>query len=112
MGISTHVLDTSLGRPAIGVAVTLSRLTLGDWLTLYITATDADGRVKSLLPAPHALEPGLYRIHFDTADHFRPHRLECLYPYVEITFEVRDADQHYHIPLLITANGYTTYRGS
>lgn len=111
MGISTHVLDTSLGRPAIGVAVTLSRLAHSDWLTLYITATDTDGRVKSLLP-DHPLEPGLYRIHFDTADHFRPHAIQSLYPYIEITFEVRDPDQHYHIPLLITANGYTTYRGT
>lgn len=111
MGISTHILDTSLGRPAIGIAVTLSRLAQDNWLTLYITATDSDGRVKSLL-SEHSLEPGIYRIRFDTADHFRPHQLETLYPYVEITFEVRDPAQHYHIPLLISANGYTTYRGT
>ena len=112
MGISTHVLDTALGRPASGIAITLLRLTNSDWITLYITATDADGRVKSLLPEPHTIEPGLYRIRFDTGDHFRLHQLTSLYPYVEITFEVRDPAQHYHIPLLLTANGYTTYRGS
>lgn len=111
MGISTHVLDTSLGRPAIGVAVMLSRLEHGDWRTLSIETTDADGRIRGFLPEP-PIEAGLYRIRFDTADHFRAYEFKTLYPYVEITFEVRDPDLHYHIPLLISANGYTTYRGS
>ncbi len=65
-----------------------------------------------LLPTGSALETGLYRIRFDTAAYYEAQHLAGLYPYVEIAFEVRDSGQHYHIPLLLTANGYTTYRGS
>jgi 5-hydroxyisourate hydrolase len=112
MSISTHILDISLGRPAANVPVTLSHLSEGNWHILYITATDNDGRVKALLPEPHSLEQGAYRIQFDTAEYYAQHRLTGLYPYVEIVFTVADPAQHYHIPLLLTANGYTTYRGS
>lgn len=112
MGISTHVLDLATGRPAAALAVTLSRLIEETWSVLYVTATDNNGRVATLLPDNHSLSPGIYRIQFDTSGYFAQRRATCLYPYVEITFEVRDAAEHYHIPLLLTANGYTTYRGS
>jgi 5-hydroxyisourate hydrolase len=112
MGISTHILDTTLGRPAVGVAATLARATGGEWTTLNEAATDADGRCKYLLPEGQALEAGVYRVHFATATYYAAQGVKGLYPYVEIVFEVVDAKQHFHIPLLLTANGYTTYRGS
>ena len=112
MGISTHILDTALGRPAATVPVSLSALRHGQWLQLSEDKTDADGRCRQLLPEGASLEAGLYRIRFETAAYYETQRLAGLYPYVEIAFEVRDTGQHYHIPLLLTANGYTTYRGS
>lgn len=112
MNISTHVLDLASGHPATGLPVTLSRLIEGTWSVLYVTATDNNGRVSSLLPEQHSLSAGTYRIQFDTGEYFALRRATCLYPYIEITFEVRDAAEHHHIPLLLSANGYTTYRGS
>ena len=112
MGISTHILDTSLGKPAVSVPITLARLTNEEWSTLNETSTDADGRCKHLLPETETLRPGVYRIHFETSAYYKQHQLDGLYPYVEIVFTVSEGEQHYHIPLLLTANGYTTYRGS
>lgn len=112
MGISTHILDTALGRPAIGVPITLAFLRNGAWVHINDAVTDAGGRCKDLLPEAQRLQIGLYRIHFETAVYYKRNQLEGLFPYVEIVFVVSTAQQHYHIPLLLTANGYTTYRGS
>ena len=112
MGISTHILDTALGRPAADVPVTLAFMANGSWSLINEAVTDADGRCKHLLPPTQTLQTGIYRVHFETATYFKRSRLEGLYPYVEIVFTVSDKEQHYHIPLLLTANGYTTYRGS
>jgi 5-hydroxyisourate hydrolase len=112
MGISTHILDTALGRPAAEVSVTLAFMANGAWSLINDTMTDADGRCKHLLPPAQPLQAGIYRIHFGTAAYYKRNQLEGLYPYVEIVFTVSDEEQHYHIPLLLTANGYTTYRGS
>jgi 5-hydroxyisourate hydrolase len=112
MGISTHILDTTLGRPAVGVPITLALMSHGHWISINDALTDADGRCKYLLPPAEPLLPGMYRVHFDTAFYFEQHGIEGLYPYVEIVFVVTEGEQHYHIPLLLTANGYTTYRGS
>jgi 5-hydroxyisourate hydrolase len=112
MGISTHILDTALGRAATDVPVSLSRWQHERWLLLSESVTDADGRARQLLPEDAPLDPGLYRLRFDTAVYYEAHHLTGLYPFVEIAFEVRSSEAHYHIPLLLTANGYTTYRGS
>ena len=112
MSISTHILDTSTGRPAAAVAVELDRNTEGVWQTLNAAETDADGRVKSLLPEGEAMLPGLYCARFATGVYYQREGLLGLYPFVEITFIVSPGERHYHIPLLLTANGYTTYRGS
>lgn len=116
MGISTHILDTSTGRPASAVPVLLARRDAADWTVLAESSTDADGRCRQLLAESVPLDPGLYRIRFETAAYYAQQHQEGLYPFVEIAFEVRlctdDAIPHYHIPLLLTANGYTTYRGS
>ena len=111
-GISTHVLDVYLGRPAAGVAVTLERNDRGAWIRLSQHTTDGDGRVKQMLPESRPLETGEYRLIFATGAYFEASGTAGLYPVVQITFEVRDSDGHYHIPLLLTANGYSTYRGS
>jgi 5-hydroxyisourate hydrolase len=112
MGISTHILDTALGRPAADVPVSLAWRQQEQWVSLSESKTDADGRTRQLLPEGRGLEAGLYRVRFETGAYYEAQHSSGLYPYVEIAFEVRDAEQHYHIPLLLTANGYTTYRGS
>ena len=118
MGISTHILDTAIGRPAANVPVSLARHAGNDWINLSAPnlRTDADGRARELLPLGTPLNPGLYRVRFETAEYYKSQQLTGLYPWVEITFEVaswqNDEIPHYHIPLLLTANGYTTYRGS
>ena len=112
MGISTHILDTARGQPAREVPVSLARYDGAEWRSLNSDTTDADGRCRQLLPLEVKLELGLYRVRFETAVYFGAQRVSGLYPYVEIVFEVRDSEQHYHIPLLLTANGFTTYRGS
>ena len=112
MGISTHILDTARGRPAVGVPVTLSQQVDGTWLLINEGLTDADGRCKYLLPETQPLHQGIYRVHFDTSTYYKHQQLHGLYPYVQIVFEITNNEQHYHIPLLLTANGYTTDRGS
>lgn len=111
MGISTHILDTALGLPAAEVGVTLERWVDGAWDEISRVKTDLDGRCKSLLPGGAEVRWGRYRVRFETGTYFEARAVRCLYPYVEIVFEVFD-ERHYHIPLLVTANGYTTYRGS
>ena len=112
-GISTHILDTTVGRPAADVTVSLARLDeAGDWKTLSVSVTDADGRCRQLGPEGEELPAGNYRIRFETEAYYKSRSVHGLYPFVEITFTVRADDRHIHIPLLLTANGYTTYRGS
>jgi 5-hydroxyisourate hydrolase len=112
MGLSTHILNTASGRPAQGVAIALSRLDGSEWMHLNEADTDADGRCKTIFPAETPFTAATYRLRFETAAYFRAQGTPGLYPYVEIVFTVEDAAQHYHIPLLLTPNGYTTYRGS
>jgi 5-hydroxyisourate hydrolase len=111
MGLSTHILDTAIGRPAANVPVALARLRGEQWTEMGQGVTDADGRCKTLL-GEATLEAATYKITFSTAEYYAAEKLSGLYPHVEIVFAVSDATQHYHIPLLLTANGYTTYRGS
>ena len=111
MGLSTHILDTALGKPAWGVALVLSRETGDGWSEVGRGWTDADGRCRTLL-GEHALKQATYKLRFETVPYFSTQKINTLYPYVEIVFTVADPSQHYHIPLLLAANGYTTYRGS
>ena len=111
MGLSTHILDTAIGRPAANVSLILSKLSGEVWEKIGRGATDTDGRCKTLL-GDSPLDAATYKINFATSEYFNAQSLTGLYPYVEIVFTVTDPEQHYHIPLLLTANGYTTYRGS
>jgi 5-hydroxyisourate hydrolase len=110
--ITTHVLDTSLGRPAVGVAVVLERGGQNHWTVVGHGATDADGRLRTLMDEHVALTPGPYRLVFDTRRYFDGRGVRSLYPSVVVIFEVSADQAHYHIPLLLSPFGYTTYRGS
>jgi 5-hydroxyisourate hydrolase len=109
-GISTHVLDTSRGRPASGVAVVLERALDAGWERVASGVTDADGRARDLLRSrPQA---GRYRLIFDTGAYFTASGDKAFYPEVSVTFDVDGAEEHYHVPLLLNPYGYSTYRGS
>ncbi len=108
--VTTHVLDATSGRPAADVAVALERQTDGDWQLVAAGRTDADGRLTEFGPAD--LEPGVYRVSFAVAAYFAVRQLGTFYPEVVILFTLEDADQHYHVPLLLSPYAYSTYRGS
>lgn len=109
--VTTHVLDTSRGRPAAGVAITLYEKTGAEWIEVASGITDHDGRIKDLLKPNVILPLGTYKMHFLTREYFKVHGLEVFYPVVEIIFDIRSRE-HYHIPLLLSPFGYSTYRGS
>jgi 5-hydroxyisourate hydrolase len=111
--VSTHVLDVALGKPAKDIPVRLERQEPGgEWVALHSSRTDADGRCDEVLPENEVLRAGLYRLAFDTATYHRAQKVAGLYPVVEITFQVRNGESHFHIPLLLSPYGFTTYRGS
>jgi 5-hydroxyisourate hydrolase len=109
--ITSHVLDTSLGKPAAAMSVSLALLEDGAFVELGRGETDADGRVNALLGAS-ALIVGLYRLRFESGAHYRATGQDSFYERVEIQFHVTDPSQHYHVPLLLSPFGYSTYRGS
>jgi 5-hydroxyisourate hydrolase len=110
--ITTHVLDTSSGRPASGVRVELERSSGEQWETIGTCETDADGRARALMATGAPLSLGVYRLTFHVGAYFTQRALPTFYPSVIIAFEVNHADEHYHVPLLVSPYGYTTYRGS
>jgi 5-hydroxyisourate hydrolase len=125
--ISTHILDTVLGKPAAGIAVQLERMLGGwswsnasasaeapertedaKWIRIASAVTDADGRCPSLA---RDAKPGVYRLTFATGNYLERMGRTSMYPEIAITFTC-DNDAHYHLPLLLSDNCYTTYRGS
>ena len=110
--ITTHVLDTARGRPASGVRVTLDVRRGDDWRRVGAGETDDDGRVRTLLPSDAVLEPGVYRLTFETSAYFAAQRIATFYPHVSVVVQIEPGHAHYHVPLLISPFGYTTYRGS
>jgi 5-hydroxyisourate hydrolase len=111
--ITSHVLDTTRGGPAVGMCAVLEqRAGADEWRALGRGETDADGRLRSLTPEGGPLVPGVYRLVFDTAQYFGTKGVRSFYPTVAITFEVVAGEAHYHVPLLLSPFGYTTYRGS
>ena len=111
-GITTHVLDTSRGRPAAGVPVTLEREAAGGWQIVGKGTTNTDGRISDLVANDAAIGPGIYRLTFSTDAYFSSQNIQSFYPQVTVTFKIEDASQHYHVPLLLNPFGYSTYRGS
>ena len=108
--ITTHILDIASGRPAVGVAIELERSHDNQWVVIGRGVTDSDGRCGDLMVGP--LTAGHYRIAFDTGGYFALRSERTFYPQVKIIFEVAAADEHYHVPLLLSPYGYSTYRGS
>jgi 5-hydroxyisourate hydrolase len=110
--ISTHILDTARGTPAAGVAITLYKQESHKWEAIGSGATDNDGRVPDLCKNHPNLSAGTYKMHFDTQQYFSATGDNLFYPYAEVVFIIDQHKQHYHIPLLLSPFGYSTYRGS
>lgn len=109
--ITTHILDISIGKPATGVAVKLDRqMDDGTWEPVGSATTDDDGRARDLVGGP--LTAAVHRLTFEVGRYFTARRVEAFYQDVSIAFVVRDTSQHYHVPLLLSPYGYSTYRGS
>ena len=111
MTLSTHVLDATSGRPAVGVGVLLESYRDGAWVEVASGLTDDDGRLKQWLP-DDLPGVGTHRLLFDTGAYFTRTGVDSFYPAVTITFVIDQANQHYHVPLLLSPFAYSTYRGS
>jgi 5-hydroxyisourate hydrolase len=111
--ITSHVLDTAAGKPAGGIAVVLEIAQAGDrWTELARGKTDDNGRIGQFVPVLEALEPASYRLRFLTGPYFAATGVAGFYPEVDVIIQIDDPAQHYHVPLLLSPFGYTTYRGS
>ncbi len=111
-GVTSHVLDTSEGQPAVGVMVTLSAKFGEVWTDMTTRVTDADGRTGNLWPKGEAVSAGTYRLRFGAADYHASQGQAGFYPYVDVVFTIWEGSDHYHVPLLLSPFGYSTYRGS
>lgn len=109
--ITTHILDTSAGIPAVGVPVSLLQQTAGGWTSIATGETNESGRITDLLPPDKPLAPGTYKLRFDTESYFTDREIITFYPFVEVAFIIND-ETHYHVPLLLSPFGYSTYRGT
>ena len=109
--ITTHILDTTLGRPAKGVTIILYKGENDEWTEIARGSTNTDGRITDLLKDGNKIQQGIYKMRFETKDYFDKIQVPTFYPYVEIVFDIRN-EEHYHIPLLLNPYGYSTYRGS
>lgn len=109
--ITTHVLDTSIGKPGEGIQIELQEHKEGEWQTLAEGVTNEDGRIADLLGKDSTLPPGIYRMVFHTSKYFSDKNQKAFYPVVIIHFQTMD-ESHYHVPLLLNPFGYSTYRGS
>jgi len=110
--ITTHILDTARGKPAASVPLALYQQHGTDWTELAAASSNEDGRIAGLLDVNRTLPAGTYRMHFDTAAYFSAQSLSVFYPYVDVVFNLDGSGDHYHIPLLLSPFGYSTYRGS
>ncbi len=109
--ITTHVLDTSLGKPAAGIPVVLSRSLDEGTTEIARGLTDEDGRIGDLI-GPSDCVAGEYCITFELSDYYASQEIESFYPRATVEFRVADPTSHYHVPLLLSPYGYSTYRGS
>ncbi len=110
--LSTHVLDTSRGLPAAGITVSLHSAANGSWKLLAEGVTDADGRIPNLVSPETRLAAGDYRLHFATGAYFLTLGLPIFYPEVQVHMRIDESRTSYHLPLLLSPYGYSTYRGS
>ncbi|CRM01915.1 5-hydroxyisourate hydrolase precursor [Pseudomonas sp. 22 E 5] len=110
--LSVHVLNLENGLPSAGVGVTLEQHVGDTWQPLSEGVTNQQGRIAELFPADRSMTPGEYRVVFKTGDYYKKANRETFFPQVPVIFQVKQADQHYHIPLLLSPYGFSTYRGS
>lgn len=110
--ITTHVLDTSAGRAAKGISVTLEFQKNGNWKQIGKSVTDDNGRIEDLLQPGSEIEAGNYRLNFLTKPYFESQNVAVFYPYVLVTFTLTEIESHCHVPLLLNPFGYSTYRGT
>ncbi len=110
--ITSHILDTSLGKPAQGVPIELMQQVDNSWVSLGTGLTNADGRVSDLLVSESILAAGIYKLSFRLSDYYQQLNTDSFYPYAEVVFQIAGDGQHYHVPLLLNPFGYSTYRGS
>ncbi len=110
--LSSHILDISTGAPASGVTVKLEKLNekTNIWAAIDKKVTDENGRIKDFLNY-NKTEKGIYKLTFLTADYFKSKKTESFYPFIEVVFQINDAN-HYHVPITLSAYGYATYRGN
>jgi 5-hydroxyisourate hydrolase len=109
--VTTHILDTTKGKPALGVIIILYEGGNDEWREIARGVTNSDGRISDLLKDGTTLHKGIYKMRFETKDYFDQQQVQTFYPYVEIIFDIQ-TEEHYHIPLLLNPFGYSTYRGS
>jgi 5-hydroxyisourate hydrolase len=109
--LTTHILDTTKGKPAVGVIIDLYLGSNDEWKLITRGVTNSDGRIPDLLKDDVVLDKGIYKMRFETKDYYDKEQVQTFYPYVEIVFEI-NSTEHYHIPLLLNPFGYSTYRGS
>ena len=109
--VTSHILDTSKGRPAAGIVIILLQAQDDQWTEIANGITNNDGRVADLLEKGDWLQHGAYKMRFETKNYFEKDHVHSFYPYIEIIFDVI-TNEHYHIPLLLSPFGYSTYRGS
>lgn len=111
--ITTHILDTTSGQPGPGIPVILERKSHSSgWQAIAEGITDIDGRIKDFIAVNEAFLPGHYRLIFETGTYFLMQNIECFFPQITISFVVKDITRRYHVPLLLSPFGYSTYRGS
>ncbi len=110
--ITVHVLDTSRGKPAGGLSVVLEQADGKEWRELARGKTDGDGRIETLLPRNKPVTAGVYRITFESGAYFAEGKTKTFYPRILVIFEITEPKEHYHVPLLLSPFGYSTYRGS
>ncbi|XP_020787839.1 5-hydroxyisourate hydrolase b [Boleophthalmus pectinirostris] len=111
--LTTHVLNTAEGLPASRLALSLHRLDHSTkiWNMLTVGTTNTDGRCPGLVSRAD-FTPGMYKLRFETGEYFNNLGQSAFYPYVEVVFTIKEPNQRFHIPLLLSCFSYSTYRGS
>lgn len=109
--LTTHILDTTKGRPARGVTIILYAENNDTWIEIARGITNAEGRIPDLLKKDEVLKYGVYKMRFESGQYFNNAGVAAFYPYIEVVFDIASSE-HYHIPLLLNPFGYSTYRGS
>ena len=109
--VTTHILDTTKGKPAAGITIILYIGENDEWTEITRGKTNQDGRINDLLEENVSLQRAVYKLRFETKDYFDSQKIKTFYPFVDIAFDIQ-SEEHFHVPLLLNPFGYTTYRGS